>query len=501
MNQRKIGVIISYIALAINALIGFAYVPLLLQFMGEKEYGLYQLMGSLTAYLSIMDFGMSSTIIRYYSRYRSLEDEKSAENSLAISAIIYGILTSLIIVVGIVLYFNLNSIFQNTLTLGELNSARKIFLVQLLNVAITIPSKIFDAVIISHERFIFLKGATILQAVLMPVAVILMLMEYPYALSFVIIQMVFNAALIGVKVLYCFKKIGVRIKLYHFDRLLFKEMLGFSAFVFLNAMMDQLFWNTNKVILGVVASTVEVAIYGIAMTIFNAYMSVSTVITSVFLPRVTAITARENSQSELSELFIKIGRIQYILLSCILSGFILFGKQFIGLWAGKNFQNVYFITLCLLVPFTIDLIQNIGITILQAENKMAFRSVSFLLAALVNIFFSTFAAHAKGGIGCALSTGSTFVVVSVLLNIYYAKCIHLEINKFWKQIGKMTIPCVFSTLIGCAINQVTLGGGWLNLIIKIGIYCMIFVCIMWKFSFNSYEKNLVQSAIKRLIKK
>lgn len=110
MNQRKIGVIISYIALAINALIGFAYVPLLLQFMGEKEYGLYQLMGSLTAYLSIMDFGMSSTIIRYYSRYRSLEDEKSAENSLAISAIIYGILTSLIIVVGIVLYFNLSLI-------------------------------------------------------------------------------------------------------------------------------------------------------------------------------------------------------------------------------------------------------------------------------------------------------------------------------------------------------------------------------------------------------
>lgn len=501
MSQRKIGVILSYIALAINAIIGFVYVPLLLQLMGESEYGLYQLMGSLTAYLSIMDFGMSSTIIRYYSHYRSLEDEKSAENSLAISAIIYGFLTLLIIVVGIVLYFNLNSIFRNTLTFGELNSARKIFLVQLLNVAITIPSKIFDAVIISHERFIFLKGATILQTVLMPVAVILILMEYPYALSFVSIQAAFNIALIGIKVFYCFKKVRVRIKLYHFDRLLFKEMLGFSAFIFLNAVMDQLFWNTNKIILGVVASTVEVAIYGIAMTIFNAYMSVSTVITSVFLPRVTAITARENYQSELSELFIKIGRIQYILLSCILSGFILFGKQFIELWAGKDFQNVYFITLCLIVPFTIDLIQNIGITILQAENKMAFRSISFLLAALVNIVFSVFSARVKGGIGCAISTGLIFIVVSILLNIYYDKCIHLEITEFWKQIVRMTVPCVFSTLIGCAINKVTLGGGWLNLMIKIGIYCIVFLYIMWNFSFNSYEKNLVQSVFKRLIKR
>lgn len=56
--------------------------------------------------------------------------------------------------------------------------------------------------------------------------------------------------------------------------------------------------------------------------------------------------------------------------------------------AGAGFEDAYLITLFLIVPFTVDLIQNIGITILQAENKLAFRSVVFLIASVVNIAIS-----------------------------------------------------------------------------------------------------------------
>ena len=183
MNQRKLGVILSYIVLVINAVVGFAYVPLLLGLLGESEYGLYQLMGSLIAYLSIMDFGMSSTIIRYYSHYRSLDDQENAENSLALSSIIYGVITVIILVAGAILFFNIEPIFGASLKAGELESAKWIFLVQLVNIAFTIPSKIFDAVIISHERFVFLKGATIIQTVLTPIAAILILRLSPFFTS------------------------------------------------------------------------------------------------------------------------------------------------------------------------------------------------------------------------------------------------------------------------------------------------------------------------------
>lgn len=501
MNQRKCGVVLSYISIVVNALIGFAYVPLLLNLMGESEYGLYQLMGSLIAYLSIMDFGMSSTVIRYYSRYRSLGDEEGAENSLALSSIIYGVITVIIIVAGVALYFCLDEMFRYSLSESEMLSAKSIFCVQLINISITIPSKVFDAVIISFERFVFLKGATIIQTVLTPIAVILILQEYPYALSFVVIQTVFNILLIAVKVIYCFGKLRIKIKMHYLSGTLFKEMLGFSFFIFLGALMDQLFWNTNKLVLGIVASTVVTAVYGVATTIFNAYMSISTVITSVFLPRVTAITTKDYYQQELSDLFIRIGRVQYLLLSCVLSGFTLFGKQFVEIWAGKGFSDVYLITLCLIVPFTIDLIQNIGITILQAENKLAFRSLTFLVASIVNILLSFYMASRFGAVGCAFSTGLTFFAMNILLNIYYAKCIHLNIGEFWKQIGKITISCIFAMLFGILIRQITFGDSFFNLAIKILIYCLVFFILMWFFALNEYEKDLIRLVFRRLRKK
>ncbi|PGQ04964.1 polysaccharide biosynthesis protein, partial [Bacillus thuringiensis] len=105
INQRKAGVLLSYALTGTNALVGFIYIPILLYFLGKGEYGLYQLMGSFLVYLGLFDFGLSNTVTRYYSKYIALKDEKAKENVLAISTVIYILLTMILVVVGIVLYF------------------------------------------------------------------------------------------------------------------------------------------------------------------------------------------------------------------------------------------------------------------------------------------------------------------------------------------------------------------------------------------------------------
>ena len=77
MNQLKVGVLLSYVNMALHILIGLVYVPLLLRYLSVEEYGLYQLIGSLVAYLSVMDFGLSGTITRYYSQRLALDDKKA----------------------------------------------------------------------------------------------------------------------------------------------------------------------------------------------------------------------------------------------------------------------------------------------------------------------------------------------------------------------------------------------------------------------------------------
>lgn len=111
MNQRKLGILLSYFNIALQVIIGFLYVPILLHYIGKNEYGLYQLMGSLIAYFSIMDFGLSAAVVRFYAKYKALKDHIGMENILAISVRGYGAVTVLALAIGFICYSFLDIIF------------------------------------------------------------------------------------------------------------------------------------------------------------------------------------------------------------------------------------------------------------------------------------------------------------------------------------------------------------------------------------------------------
>lgn len=498
-NQRKIGAVLSFVTTAVNAVVGFLYVPLLLRYMGKNEYGLYQLMGSIIALLSVMDFGLSATVTRYYSKYKTLEDEDNMENVLALSGLVYILITIVLLIVGIGVYFNLGLLFTKSLTSDQLVSAKKIFIVFLLYLGITIPSKVFDSVITSHEKFVFIRVLTLVQIVTQPVFVIAVMNKWPTALAMVIVQTIFSMIVILVKAYYCFYKISMKIKLHHFNKSLFTEMMQFSFFIFLGAILDQLFWQSNQIVLGMFINTAAVAVYGVATTISNSYMSLSTAITSVFLPRITSLVTHKVSDKEISDLFIKIGRVQFLILACVLSGFIIYGRQFINVWAGSGFSNTYIVTLILIIPFTIDLIQNIGLTILQAKNKLAYRSVVFLIIAIINVIASIPLTIYFGVIGCALAAGvSFFVGNAIVMNIYYYKVTHIDIKLFWKEMLTIAAPTLGCALIGVGLNYAIAGTSFTNLAIKCFLYLGLYIIAMWKFSMNTYEKDLINSILYKL---
>lgn len=81
--------------------------------------------------------------------------------------------------------------------------------------------------------------------------------------------------------------------------------------------------------------TIAVAVYGVGAQINSMYFMFSTSISNVFVPKVNRMVAEIDNNTLLTRLFAKVGRIQFIILGLILSGFVLWGKPFIVLWAGS----------------------------------------------------------------------------------------------------------------------------------------------------------------------
>ncbi|MDY5044638.1 oligosaccharide flippase family protein [Phascolarctobacterium sp.] len=500
MNERRIGILISYLNIVLHAVIGFAYVPILLHYIGKSEYGLYQLIGSFIAYFSIMDFGLTAAVVRFYAKYKALQDQIKMENILAIAMRAYGTITAFMLAAGVGFYFYLPSIFAKSMTVAEIESAKQLFILLLFNIVVTISTMIFRAVINAHEKFLFLKGLETIQLVLQPLLVVLVLQKLPSAMAVAMVQTVLNVALIGARIYYCFHKLHIKIRYHYWDAELFDDFKKLALSVFVVTLIDQVFFKTNQVILGIVSGTVAVAVYSIASLIYMNYMALSTAISGVYLPHITKLIAQQTPVSKLSDLFIRIGRLQFFLLALVASGFVIFGKQFIKMWAGESFIDAYFITLLIIIPFTIDLIQNIGLAIMQAQNKYDFRAKVYCAMGILNLVLAIPLAIKYGGIGCSFATGlAMFLGNGLIMNWYYVKVTGLDITRFWREIGKICAVVVVITILGNSIyNMLKISESKLLFGLSILVYSSIYLIVLYVTVMNQDEKDKITSIIKRI---
>ncbi|MGN1410889.1 MAG: lipopolysaccharide biosynthesis protein [Oscillospiraceae bacterium] len=499
-NQRKVGVVLSYLSQAIQILSGLIYTPIMLRLLGQSEYGLYQLVYSVVSYLSLLSLGFGSSYIRFYSRYKADNDENGISKLNGMFMIIFSIISLISILCGSVLVINIESIFSTGLTPDEVPTARILMILMVINLAMTFPNSVFNNYVTAHEQFIFQKLLTVLQNLLNPfITLPLLIMGYG-SIAMVSVTTFLTFAKLIADMIFCFKKLHMKFSFKNFDFKLLKHMFVFTFFIFLNQIIDQINWSVDKFLLGRFAGTVAVAIYGVAGQLNSMYLNFSTAISNVFVPKVNKIVAETDDNNLLTELFIKIGRIQSILLFLIITGYIFFGQSFIGFWAGDGYETSYKIGLFLMIPVTVPLIQNLGIEIQRAKNKHQIRSIVYLFICIANIFISIPCIKAWGASGAALGTAISLTAGNIIfMNIYYHKAIGIDIIKFWKSISKF-IPALIPTILcGLLINRfIPTDKSLLILGISIILYCIVYLTSMWFLGMNDEEKQLLSAPLQKI---
>lgn len=493
MNQKKVGVCLGYLLNIGHAIIGFLYVPILLYYVGKNDYGLYQLIGSLIAYLSIIYSGMSGAIIRFYTKYRALSQQLECAQLLGSALRFYGALLALLVIGSVFFYSPIISIFDQSLSIEELEKAKILLLILLLNMGITMGTVSFRAVIMSNERFVFLKGIELLQLILQPLLIIALLQKYPSVIIVTVIQTVLNFVLSTISVYYCFHFLHIKICWSGLPKGKMKDFVCLSIELLIIVLIEQFFYRTSQIVLGKFHGTGAVAIFSIATIIYMNYRVVGGTIMDVFVPHITSRVAKKASAIELSEIFIQIGRMQYFLLLLVLSGFILFGKQFILLWVGKDYSSVYWLALVIMIPMTISLIQGTGMAILQAKNQLRFFIFVFGGAGVSNLILSITLGKTWGEFGCAGAMGTCLLINTIIMDIYYRKKIHINIVEFLKQIGEISVAGIPCVLVGNVLNYMMDSDGYIAFAFKILIYTATYCGIMWIGALNETEKNMGRS--------
>lgn len=500
-NQRKIGAILSYVSIIASTLVQLLYTPFLIGKLGQSEYGLYSLVSSIIGYLTVLDLGFGNAIVVHTAKFRATGDEKKERTLLGMFRIIYIIIGIIAGLAGAVIAFNSHNIFGASMTVNEVEKMRIMLLILSFNLFITFAFNIYNSIITASEKFVFQKSLAIINTIAKPLLMIPVLFLGYKSIALCVIITLLNCCILFSNYLFCKKKLGIKIKYQGFDKILFKTVLAYSFWIFLGVIADKINWSADQFILGMFCGTIAISIYSAASTINTLFINLSTAVSGVLLPKMAKMIANKASIKEISDEFVKVGRIQYYIVFLMASGFVLIGKEFIRMWVGSSYDDAYYVALLLVLPLCIPLIQNLGLSILQAMNKFRFRTTMMCVMSVANIIASIFLAQWKGPIGAAIGTAASLIICNIIImNIYYARVIKLDVIRFWKNILKMTLIFTIPLSITVVFMLSANFSGVISIIAYAGTYVVLYGLTSYLLCANAYEKNIVKKVLRKVSK-
>lgn len=498
-KQIKLGTVLSYIQVVLNIVVSVLYTPLMIKFLGTSDYGLYNTVSSTISSLSILSLGFGGGYIKFFAKYKKNNDEESIAKLNGLFVIIFSIISIITFACGVFLTYNLNLVFSTGLTSAEYATAKVLMWLLTINLSSTFLFSVFTTIITSHEKFVFLKICNIIKVILKPVTgVIIMFMGFgSIGLVCSILSVTFLIDFINMY--YVLRKLKQKFIFKDFEKGIFKSLFRFTIFIAINSIVDQINLSIDKILIGRFWGTSSVAVYAVGMTLYEGFQMFSTAISEIFVPRVYRLNEVGDEQG-VSKLFAKIGRIQFIILSLLVTGFVIFGKYFLQFWVGEGFEEAYIVTVLLMVSVLIPLCQNVGINIQRAKNKHQFRSLVYLAMAFVNLVTSIILCKRYGIVGSAIGTAISFIVANgLIMNIYYHKAIGLDIGAFFKNILRVSVGLIIPAGLGVVIMLfVPMNSIWIMLVLIV-VYALVYFLSMYFLAMNSDEKRYVKIVFDKLL--
>lgn len=217
INQLKVGAFLSYISIGLNNIVGLLYTPFMLRMMGQSEYGLYSLVASVVAYLTVLDFGFGNAIVRYTAKFRAEGKTRQQYEMFGMFFLLYIGVGVLALLFGLGICFNVDYLFDETMDDSELYKIRVMMLLMVFNLAFTFPMSIWGSIITAYENFVFQKLVGIVRIILNPLVMIAMLLIGYRAIGMVVVTTIFNVVTLLINYWYCKKQLKIQVHFGHFN--------------------------------------------------------------------------------------------------------------------------------------------------------------------------------------------------------------------------------------------------------------------------------------------
>lgn len=489
MSERKWGTILSFVLIFIKIVVTFVYIPFVLTYLSKEQYGLFTLISSLIAYIAILDFGINDSTLRYLVKLYSSKDQSINKATLGSVYTLYYIIAALSIVVSFVLYSLLPYFFKGSMSIDEIVLLQKMFIVASINIFFTLMFNPISSLLNAYEKFIYLRTNEIVVFLLTNIVIAVFLYFGYEIFMMVVVTCVLNVLQILAKIYYVWKKLGLPIFSLSYSKDIMKGLAVYAGPIFIVIIVEQIYWKLDNLLIGALIGTGAVAIYSMGIVFQKYILSFATALSRNIAPKLIKQIDSSTDKTVLLEEYIKISKIQMVLVMLIMINIVFFGKEFIYIWLGKDFELSYYVLLLIMIPFAIEIVGNLRNTFLQVYNLYWKRAKILFFISLVKILLTVISINKFGVLGAAGATGVALIAGYVVTNIIMSRRVGLNMNIFYQKVWlRFLLVLLIMSITYLMIYPRLQIDTWLALVICWTVLSSVYLLLIWAIYFSGEER-------------
>lgn len=358
-----------YVRMLVIMAVSFFSFRLLLQELGQEDYGTYNVIGGVVVLFSFLSSALTQSTQRFLSYHLGRQDFESLRRVFSTSINVHFMIS--FIIVGLAetvgLWF-VNSYMK--FEPGMMPVVNVIYQLSILTFVIQILTVPYQALIISHEKMSFFAYFSVLDAALRLSAVMILFFVSDNKLIIYCSALVCVALIIwGCYYIYCRNQFkGCR---YQFikDKALFKELVSFSGWNMLGGMGNVGASQGVNIIFNVYIGVLVNAAMGVANQVSAAVNSLSSNLLSAFAPQIVK-TYAAGETGEFNNMIFRASRVAFLLNFMLGFPMILCCRTILGLWLTEIPEYAVVFTQLIIASSMIDAISGPLWTAAQACGKI-----------------------------------------------------------------------------------------------------------------------------------
>jgi O-antigen/teichoic acid export membrane protein len=446
-KQAVKNVTATWLGLVVHAVTGFFLSPFILHRLGDEAFSLWVLIFAVTGYFGLLDFGIRSSIVKYTAKFIATKDEEQLSRYLSTAVAFYAAMAVFVLLGTIAGFFSLRLLFR--IPAGMLHSARILFLLAGIGVAVTFPLNVFTGALEGLQKFSWLQlsqmGVVLFRAAL----IILVLLNGRGLLAIGIVTVGTNVVSYFIFTFLALYELPAVLRWRHVDVKVFREMAVYGVFAFAILVAEKLRFQSDALVIGALVSSAAITFFSIASRLVEYAGYAVRSMSQIFTPMSSQFHAT-GDLLRLQRTFIAGNRASALIIFPICAALLILGKAIIEAWVGARYVVSYSVLAVLIVPRSLYLAQSTSIRILLGMGRHRVLAAVLVLEGGVNLLLSLLLARRFGIVGVAWGTAIPLACTSLFfLPQHLCRVLEMPLATFVRR--AYGLPVVLNGLMAAAL--------------------------------------------------